>query len=277
MSQPFTLSVLMSIYKKEHPEYLKSCLESLEGQTVQPDEYVIIADGPLTPALDQELADFEARATFPVNIYRFEENRGLGLALQDGVKFAKSTWIARMDTDDIARRDRFEQQIAYLRSHPDVELIGSNVMEFENDPMTSTTEKQVPETNEEIRQYVRRRNPFNHMSVMYKKESVLAAGNYQPLSGYEDYYLWARMLKQGTIAYNIQEPLVYARGGSEMYQRRGGMAYLRHGIQAYNKIYGLGLASPMDWVIRTGAQVVVNLMPNSLRGRFYQRALRKEK
>ncbi|MDO4671157.1 MAG: glycosyltransferase [Aerococcus sp.] len=277
MGTTIPFSVLMSVYQKEQPAYLRECLLSLENQTEKPTEYVIVADGPLTQALDQELEAFKERTSIPVNIYQFEENRGLGEALADGVKLAQSPWIARMDTDDIARSDRFECQVAYLKEHPDVALLGSNVDEFMTTPAEVTAHKVVPESQADILDYAKRRNPFNHMTVMYRKDAVLAAGNYQPLPGYEDYYLWVRMLKQGVVAHNLQEALVYARADQAMYQRRGGFSYLRSGISAYNQIYRVGLAKPTDWLVRMAGQLVVNLMPNRWRQSFYQKALRHKK
>lgn len=275
METSIAFSVLMSVYHKEHPEYLTACLTSLEQQTLAPNEYVIVADGPLTPALDQILADFQARMTIPVNIHRFAENRGLGDALADGVTLAQHPWIARMDTDDIARRDRFERQVAYLKAHPEVGLIGSNVAEFMTTPAEVSAHKQVPATHEAILTYAKRRNPFNHMTVMYRRADVLKAGNYQPLPGYEDYYLWVRMLKAGVKTHNLQDVLVYARADQEMYRRRGGWAYFTAGVKAYNQIYRVGLAKPSDWLVRMAGQAVVNLMPNRWRQAFYQQALRQ--
>lgn len=268
-------SVLMSVYKKEKPNYLKACLDSLEAQTQKATEYVIIEDGRLTPELDAVIADFQAKTKQEVSLYRFENNRGLGSALADGVRLAKHELIARMDTDDIAHPDRFEKQLAFFQLHPEATLVGSYIDEFSTDIEQPDAKKTVPLTPTEITAYAGKRNPFNHMTVMYKKQAVLAAGNYQPLPGYEDYYLWVRMLKNGGVAYNIPESLVSARADEAMYQRRGGWEYFKDGVHAYNRIYRVGLAKPTDRIVRLGGQFVVNLIPNNLRSALYRRTLRQ--
>lgn len=268
-------SVLMSVYKKEKADYLQVCLESLMDQTLQADEYVIIEDGPLTDELQQVLADFQKKNPESCRLYPFKKNRGLGQALADGVRLANHDWIARMDTDDIARKDRFEKQVQCLKDHPDLGLIGSEILEFEKQPEDAQVKRTVPEHHDDILEYAKRRNPFNHMTVFYNRQEVLEAGNYQDLTSYEDYYLWCRMLAHGVKTYNIQEPLVYARADEEMYKRRGGWDYFKHSVRAYNTIYKLGLAGPKDWLIRNGAQAAFNLAPNQLRSKLYQRFLRK--
>lgn len=268
-------TVLMSVYKKEKPSFLQQCLDSLDQQSLQADEYLIICDGDLTPELDQIIENFQDKHPAQCRIHRFKQNRGLGQALADGVQLASHEWIGRMDTDDIARPDRFEKQISYIKKHPELSLVGSEILEFSEDIRHPFAKRSVPEDHEEILTYARRRNPFNHMTVFYRKQAVLQAGNYRDLSYYEDYYLWVRMLAQGVKCYNIQEPLVYARANEDLYKRRGGWAYFLNGFKAYNKIYKQGLAGPSDWMIRNVGQAIINLAPNTLRAKLYKRFLRK--
>lgn len=268
-------TVLMSVYINEKADYLRTCLESLEKQTLQANEILILCDGPVTEELDVVLEEY--LNTYPnlIKIVRFEENRGLGITLADGVKLAKYPLIARMDTDDIARPDRFEKQIACFNQEKNLGVLGSDIQEFDTDPNKPYAERIVPHSHEEIYRFSKRRNPFNHMTVVYKKEEVLKAGNYQDLKGFEDYYLWVRMLKQGSIAKNIAEPLVLARADKEMYKRRGGWAYFINGLDAYNKIYEVGIAEPKDKAIRIIGQALINLAPNTLRAKLYEYLLRK--
>lgn len=275
MDKAIQFSVLMSIYYKEKPAYLAECLTSIENQTIPADEIILVCDGPLTPELDEIIADFAKRHQGVVTVKRFPENRGLGYTLADGVELAKYDWIARMDTDDIAREHRFAQQIAYILAHPEVDIVGSNILEFSETPAKPHAERNLPSAHGDIVEFAKRRNPFNHMTVMYRKEAVLAAGNYQPMPGYEDYYLWVRMLKNGARAGNINEHLVYARADQDMYARRGGWQYFKDGIQAYNTIYRVGLASPVDYIFRLIGQAAINLVPNKMRTYLYQKILRK--
>lgn len=94
-------SVLMSLYYKEKPEYLKECLESLINQTVKADEWLIVKDGPLTEELELVLKEYEEKYPNLIHYVVFEKNQGLGLALKAGVSACNNELIARMDTDDI--------------------------------------------------------------------------------------------------------------------------------------------------------------------------------
>lgn len=269
------ISVLMSVYHKENPDFLTACLDSMLNQTYQPDEIVLVKDGPLTEALERIIKRFNEKNEDLFKIIPLEENVGLGKALAIGVEASSFNLIARMDTDDLAVSNRLESQRNYLIEHPEASITGSDIVEFEGEIDNIIANRVVPHTHDEIYKCAKRRNPFNHMTVMYRKNAVLQAGNYQPLNGYEDYYLWVRMLKNGIKAHNSSEILVYARGGADMYERRGGWKYFKDGLTAQNKIYAVGLASPVDFAIRITGQTIVNLVPNKIRGFIYKHLLRK--
>ena len=105
-------SVLMSIYYKEDPVYFKESINSVLNQTIVPDEIVIVKDGELTQKLDDILKDLKNNSLF--KIIALEKNVGLGKALNIGINHCDNEIIARMDTDDIARTDRFEKQLKVL-------------------------------------------------------------------------------------------------------------------------------------------------------------------
>ncbi|WP_371513631.1 glycosyltransferase [Streptococcus sp. 20925_1_22] len=213
-------SVLMSVYQKENPDFLRKSLNSvLIEQSRKPDELVLVEDGPLTEELYQTIRDF--KETFPeMKVLPLKENVGLGEALHRGVEACSYDWIARMDTDDIATPDRFQQQVDYIEQHPQLDVLGGNIIEFDTEPDQIVAEKQMPLSHEEIIKRLQRRNPFCHMTVFFKKSSVLKAGNYKSLPLVEDYYLWARMAAQGCRFANLNRVLVYARVGNGMHMRR---------------------------------------------------------
>ena len=213
-------SVLMSVYQKENPDFLRKSLNSvLIEQSRKPDELVLVEDGPLTEELYQTIQDFKEK--FPeMKVLPLKENVGLGEALHRGVEACSYDWIARMDTDDIATPDRFQQQVVYIEQHPQLDVLGGNIIEFDTEPDQIVAEKQMPLSHEEIIKRLQRRNPFCHMTVFFKKSSVLKAGNYKSLPLVEDYYLWARMAAQGCRFANLNRVLVYARVGNGMHTRR---------------------------------------------------------
>ncbi len=268
-------SVLMSVYYKEKPEYLKECLDSIITQTLAPDEVLLIKDGPLTRELDCIIDGYKNKYSSLLKILELKENVGLGRALALGVENASNELIARMDTDDICRSDRFEIQMKAFEKNSELDICGSHIIEFDGDINNILSKRNVPIENEEIFKFAKKRNPLNHMTVMYKKESVLKAGNYQDANGFEDYFLWSRMLVRGCKFKNIDDYLVYARTGSDMFKRRGGTKYLKDAINAKKKLREIGLYSYKDYIISCGSHVAVSLMPNSLRQFIYTKLLRK--
>ena len=128
-----------------------------------------------------------------ITLVPIEKNVGLGLALEKGVKSCKYELIARMDTDDIAREDRFEKQLRAFMDDPQLDICGSHIKEFEGDKNYILSLRKVPLTQDNIVAYQKRRSAFNHMTVMYKKSSVIKAGNYEHAPLMEDDMLWTRI------------------------------------------------------------------------------------
>lgn len=218
-------SVLMSLYVREKPVFLRACLESLCAQTLMPNEVVLVCDGALTDDLESVLTDFQA--ALPLKIVRLPENVGLGKALNAGLNACSHNWVFRMDTDDIALNTRFETQWRFIQNYPDLALLGGQIREFTDSPNDSHATRFVPLRLPEIIEFAKKRNPFNHMTVAYRKDAVLAAGGYQHLLYMEDYHLWLRLLTQGFQAANLPDVLVQARTGAGMLSRRRGWVYVK--------------------------------------------------
>lgn len=265
-------SVLLSVYHKEKPEFLRQSLDSVFSQTMRASQVVLVEDGPLTSELYAIVADYCVKYPELV-IVPLIENKGLGLALAEGIKHCKYELIARMDTDDIARKDRFELQLKQFESNPQLDICGSHVLEFEGSPQNIVTQRKVPLTDVECKKYQRRRDAFNHMTVMYKRTAVLDAGNYQHCPLMEDTLLWVNMFKNGAVAMNIDDYLVYARIGEGMYERRGGCSYFQKYKQARKRVYETGYISWWDYEYTLLIQLVVALLPNKVRGFVFRKLL----
>lgn len=267
-------SVLISLYARENPDYVREALESIVRQSLQPQEILIIKDGPLTRKLDEVVDGFAADRGSQVRVIAYEKNRGLGRVLAEGVEQCRCGIIARMDADDIAKEDRFEKQYRVLMEHPEIDLVGSWIDEFQGDIRNTISVRKVPATPEEIRAFAKKRNPFNHPTVMFRRQAVLDAGNYQEMLWFEDYLLWINMLLNGSKMMNLQESLVYYRVGPEMFQRRGGWRYVRREWRLQRQLYDKGFISLGEFLKNGMARTAVRLMPNSLRGMIYKKALR---
>lgn len=268
-------SVLMSVYHKEKPEYLKQAIESIQTQTLSTNDFVLVCDGLLNEQLDSVIAAKQQEMGDTLNVIRLAKNGGLGNALNEGIKHCRNELVARMDSDDIAYPDRCEKQIAVFNMHPEVSICSGIVEEFNTDPNIVDTKRVPPETNAEIVEFAKKRNPFNHPCVMYKKSAVEAAGSYQDFYLLEDYYLWLWMLMAGYQGYNIQEPLLHMRAGSEMYLRRAGWKYARTQAKLFKYMKDNGFIGNGQYikscVIRSGSA----LAPNWLRKFMFEKVLRK--
>lgn len=180
-----------------------------------------------------------------------------------------------MDSDDISRSDRCERQLAVFRDHPEFSLVSGIVEEFSDTIDHVTVRRIVPEQQADILAFAKKRNPFNHPCIMYKKSDVEAAGGYQDFYLLEDYYLWIRMLQQGFIGYNLQEPLLWMRSGSEMYKRRGGWKYVESQRKLFAYMSKSGFISQTDYWVQSMVRLVGAVMPNWLRKILFKNILRK--
>ena len=146
-------SVLMSVYYKEQPDYLRQAMESVRGQTVPTNDFVLVCDGPLTDGLEAVIREEQEKCGPILHVVRLEENGGLGNALEKGLKLCRNELVARMDSDDISRPDRCEKQLELFGRYPDVSLSSGAVSEFITDPKHPTGKRTLPVTDEEIRAF----------------------------------------------------------------------------------------------------------------------------
>lgn len=265
--------VLMSVYSKENAEFLRLALMSMLTQTVPPRQLVLVADGGLTPALDEVIKDICGIYPDTMEIVRLPENRGLANALNMGLAHCRYELIARMDSDDISMPRRCAYELYWLQKTGS-DIVSATVSEFEDTPAHITSHKVLPREHCEILEYARTRNPFNHPAVMFRKSAVLAAGGYEDYRFFEDYQLWVRLLQGGCRGYNIRRPLLWMRTGSGMFRRRGGAGYLKcaHRMEKYK--LSSGFCSRWEYIKRMTAMTVFSLSPAFLRERLYKGLLR---
>lgn len=266
-------TVLMSLYDKESPDFLKESLDSLIRQTLVPDEIVIVEDGPVGKSLESVLQEFGRRYD-ALKIIRLPQNLGLGDALNEGLKHCSDDLVARMDTDDIAKPERFRKQVEFMESHPDIDVISAWIEEFEGNTGNVTSIRKLPETHEEILKFAKFRNPINHPVAMFRKSAVIKAGNYRKFLLFEDYYLWARMLMNGSKFHNIQESLLYFRSSPDMFGRRGGWKYARDEFKFQKELHKMGLISFPELIKNETTRFGVRIVPNFLRKFLYRKLMR---
>ena len=267
-------SVLMSVYAKDRPAWVREALDSVLSNTVQPTEVVVVVDGPIPADLQAILDEFSAK--YPqIKLCPLAKNGGLGPALAHGLQQCAHELVARMDADDISLPDRFEKQLVYFAAHPDTSVLGGQIQEIDGDSLQPVAIRTVPQTDDEIKEFLKSRSPFNHMAVMYKKSKVLASGSYGNYYFMQDYFLWAHMAAKGFEMANLPDILVNARVNDALYKRRGGWGYFKRSWTISSKLRELGLISYPRHLFNLWIRFCVQvLMPTDVRSYFYRRALR---
>ena len=272
----FRFSVLIPVYIKENPLYLRSALQSiLDDQTIVPDEVVIVEDGPITTDLEKVLTDFQGRYTSIVKRYQLKENGGMGLAMNYGLNQASFEWVARMDSDDISVANRFEKQINFLKENPGIDVLGSSIEEFNSTPGDLVRYRTLPEENDNIIGLMKFRNPVNHMTVFFRKALALKVGGYWPHKYNEDYNLWYELFKVGARFHNLKENLVHVRVGNNMVARRSGYTYFEYEKILLKKFLRDGFITPLEYSFLIGIKFSLRIIPVKLLKMVYKLFLRK--
>lgn len=257
------ISVLMSVYKKENPQFLKRALESIYAQTLKADEIVLVEDGEIPPALEEVISRYP-----DLHIVKLEKNLQLGRALETGLKACHHELIARMDTDDIMMPDRLEKQYQFMLEHLDVAACGADIAEFTEEDII-LREKHMPTLPQDLYRYGKKRNPLNHMTVMFRKSAIEAVGGYRHFPGLEDYDLWSRLLANGYKIANLPEVLVRARIGDSFASRRGGWPYFKRYLQLRKEQHRIGYLSTKEYIVACILTFGMTVMPEKLREKAY--------
>lgn len=268
-------SVLMSLYIKEKPEYLDQALDSMVKQSLTPGEIVIVKDGEISPQLQSILTKYSNQYPGLFKIVGYAQNKGLGFALNYGLRHCRNDLVARMDTDDISDKERCKKQVAVFSAHPEYTIVGAYVDEFYGTPDNVTGCRVVPSSMPEIYKFAKRRSAFNHPTVMYRKSKVLEFGGYSDLRRNQDVDLFGRMLFAGCLATNIQESLLFFRSGEGLAKRRKSWENTKSYIGTIWNFYKIGYSSFLDVTVVSIAQTAMYLMPVLIQKWIYRSFLRQ--
>lgn len=262
-------SVLLSVYHKERSAYLNCAFESIfDKQTKKPSQIVVVKDGPLTPDLDCAIEHWKKKLGDVVTVVTLARNVGLAQALNEGIKYCKYELVARMDTDDMAAPRRFEQQVCFMLSNPDVAVSSGCIEEWDQDFSVKLSERHVPLDHESIVQFSKKRSPMNHPAVIFRKSAVVEAGGY-PTIYPEDYPLWGTMLTQGHKFANLPEVLLKMRVGNALLERRG-KEFLKGEIEVFKHLYAVGLINSYELVRNIALRSLVRLSPVFVKVKLYK-------
>jgi len=269
-------SVLMSVYYGENANYFEKSIMSMLNQSIKPSDFVVVCDGPLNEGLNKVIANMSNAHKELFQIIRLSKNQGLGIALQEGLKRCKYNLVARMDSDDIAMPDRMEKQLDFLKNNKNVCAVGGQIIEFYDEIDNIVGRREVPLGYKNICEMLKFRNPMNHVTVVFKKKDILEVGGYQSLVGFEDYYLWARMIIAGKVVENISTTCCLVRVGNNMYGRRGGSEYFKNTVFLEKFLLLNNVITTFQFlrnvIIRFGGAIV---LPSYIRAYIYKKFLRK--
>lgn len=268
-------SVLMSVYYKEKPDYLKLSIESMLKQTVISNDIVIVKDGPLTSELNNIIDSYIRKYPNIFKVVESRENIGLGRALNLGLENCKNELIARMDTDDISLRDRCEKQLKVFKSNKSISIVGTWINEFYENPEKIISSRKVPTDNISIYEFGKRRSPFNHPTVMYKKSEVMKFGGYKGIRRNQDVDLFGRMIFGGCEAANIPESLLLFRANKELSKRRQSWDNTWSYINTIKQFWQMGYSTLLDLIVVFTGQITMFLCPISMQNIIYKKILRK--
>lgn len=269
---PEQFSLLLPVWAGDRADFLVAAFRSsVDEQTRRPDHVVIVRDGPVPPELTATIAELVAASPVPVDVLELDTNAGLGPALDAGLQVCRHEVVARMDADDLSVPHRFAVQLPIIESGFD--LVGSGLLEFASDPDDVVGTRTPPTGAADIATRARFADPFNHPTVVYRRDLVCAVGGYGDFALMEDYLLWAKMLVAGARVANVAEPLVRYRVGAGAYARRGGLGQLRAELAVQRRFRQLGFTTRAQFVRNVVLRGGYRLVPEWLRRMTYRRVV----
>lgn len=264
----------MSVYKSESSDYLRLAIDSIyKNQSLKPNEIILVKDGNLNEDLENCISDLISK--IPVlKVFGYSINKGLGYALNYGLKYCNNEIVFRMDTDDISVADRFERQLKVFNDHPNLVIVGGLIEEFNHTPGDLKQVRKVPISSSQIEAKKFSRSPFSHMTVAFKKSIILELGGYKDMPGYEDHYLWLRVLRKYK-GYNIPQVLVHARVGNDFIGRRQGIKFFKNELFFQNTLLKENLQTRTYYIKHLLVRVTPKLFPKFILNLLYRFILRK--
>lgn len=262
-------TVLMSVYKNDDPLLFNRALISVFDNNILPERFILVVDGPVSEILDNVIINFEK--SHGLSVIRLQKNVGLAHALNCGLQFITTEWVVRADADDININTRFSTLSRYME--PQFDIVGSWMTEY-NENGEVSGERRTPVSHNDILRYIKKRNPFNHMTVAYRVAGVVAVGGYPDIYLREDYGLWIKMIANGAICRNIPQSLVDVSAGAGLYRRRGGIAYASGEFQLQRLLIKHGIKTVPEAIFDGVLRSLVYVSPGFLRKVFYTKLMR---
>jgi len=210
------VSVVMMV--RNYKTYLKESMDSILGQTYKELEFIIV-DNASTDGTSEIIASYDDPR---ITHLRIDEDLGFTASLNYGIERAKGDFIARHDGDDVSLPERFERQVAYLKEHKDVDILGSFVQVIDAKGNKHEVRYSAVDDESLVRE-MPLSNPIAHGSIMMRSR-VVKKFKYDPYMRYaQDYELWLRIKKDGTFHFHVLPEILYLwrdHGGTVTVKKR---------------------------------------------------------
>ena len=200
------ISVLMSVNNCEL--YLRQSIESIINQTFKDFEFIIVNDG----SSDSSYKIINSYHDKRIKLINNKTKLGLSKSLNKGLKICKSKIIARMDADDISKRDRLEKQYQFFKENKNIDVLGGQAVLIDKDGNKIDSKHLYPISNNLAKWELLREVPFCHPAVMFRKNALEKAGLYNEKFIYaQDFELWKRLAQLGFSFSNLPDKVIYYR------------------------------------------------------------------
>lgn len=262
------VSIIMGVYNAENT--IRRAIDSVLSQTYNNWELIICDDCSLDNTFDilNEYHEIDKRIT----VIKNETNKRLAASLNHCLEQASGKYIARMDSDDENLPTRLEEQVGFLESHPEIDLVGTNRIIFDD-----RGDKGVRKSIEKpTKRTLLKGSPFAHPTIMTKKTVYDTLGGYavsKKTMRAEDIELWFRFYEHGYRGYNMQKALYRYRESLEDLKKRS----VKAGIET-SKVYYAGyklLRFPVYERIWALKPIISSLVPHKMMMKYFERGLKE--
>lgn len=217
---------------------------------------------------------FNVQSSKILTVVKLPVNGGLTKALNEGLKHVTSELVARMDSDDIAAPNRFELQERFLEQHPEIDIVGGSMQEFD-DEHECLNVRHYPLTHEEACKYIVKACPLAHPAVMMRKRMFDEGLQYdERYRMSQDIKLWYDAILAGYKMANLSEICLYFRQQEDVFRRRSRVKawnefkIYMNGIFRMHGLFTLAYRYPI-------ARYIFRNLPPSLVKRIYESGMRK--
>jgi hypothetical protein len=215
------IATLICVYSGDNAAHFREALDSILGQRLSSNiesRIYLGVDGPLPPTIECVIAEYMPSLH---RVVRMLENEGLARMLNALIEqLEDETLIFRMDADDVSLDTRYQAQIDYMAANPDVDLLGTAILEF-GEGVEGERVVHFASGAADALVNAHKRVPVAHPTVCMRRTVLDLTGGYPVRGTNEDVALWFRCLQLGLQFDNLPKVQLRFRIGRSFWKRRG--------------------------------------------------------